>query len=682
MRTLAVAALAAVLIAAPTAAQAAAPIDLGGEYVVDQVGALEDRGPEVLDALDRLYDQSGLQLFVVYVDRFDGAEDGWADATAERNGLGRNDVLLAVATDDRNYELSTDLDIPLTEAQLDDVEAIALEPSLRENDWAGAAVATADGLAAVAQGLPVPEPDITPGEPDPGQRNAFPWGTVLLIGLGVLAAAIVVFLVAAAVARRRRAAELSRAAADRERELETRAGGMLVALDDALTTSRQELGFAIAEFGEQATRDFAVAIDEAAAQVGEAFQLRQQLDDTTQETPEQRAAISRRIIQLCEGADAVLDAQLDAFEALRDLEKAAPTLVPELGARLTPLRERIATTAATLTAAGQRFDEAALAAVAGNAEQADEVLRIADTSLTEARARLAAGTSAAGPARAAQVALAQADALLDAVGTHLRNLDEAAQRLDAAIADTESDLTAAGSAPTEEVTRAIGDARAALDRARAGRRSPVEAAQELLSANAQLDAVLTAVRTEQENRARATTALVTAVQAARTRVAAAAQFIDTRRGAVGAGPRTRLSEAQRQLLDAETLGQTDPVAALGRAQHASALADSALGLARADRDRWSAAPHPAQSGAAELGGLLGYLLGGDDDGYGYDGGGWSSGRRSGGWSGGSSGGLFGGSSGGWSSGRSSSSGSRRSSGGSRRSSRSSGGSRSSRRGRF
>lgn len=676
LRTLAVAALAAALVLVPAPAHAAAPIDLGGEYVVDQVGALEDRGGEVLDALDRLYDDAGLQLFVVYVDRFDGAEEGWADATAERNGLGRNDVLLAVATGDRNYELSFDPSWPVTESELDDIEAIALEPSLRQNDWAGAAVATADGLAAVVQGQPVPAPAITPGNPDPAQRNAFPWGTVLFVALGVVAAAIVVFLIVAAIARRRRAADLSRASAEQQRALETRAGSMLVALDDALTTSRQELGFAIAEFGEQATRDFAVAIDEAAAQVAEAFQLRQQLDDTTQETPEQRAEITRRVIQLCESADAVLDAQLDAFEALRDLEKAAPALVPQLEARLAPLQERIASATGDLAAARARYDDDALGAVAANPTQAQEVARIAETSLREARSRLDAGTSAAGPARAAQVALAQSEALLDAVTTHLRNLDEAARRLDAAIADTEQDLAAEWAAPSEEATQAIGEARAALERARAERRSPVEAAQQLLAANARLDAVRTAARTEQENRARATTALVTSVQAARTRVAAAAQFIDTRRGAVGDGARTRLAEAQRQLLDAEALGQNDPVAALGRAQHASALADSALRLARADLDTWSAAPHPDDSGAAELGGLLGYLLGGDDGGYG---GGWSSGRRGGGWSGGSSGGLFGGSSGGWSSGG----GSRRSSGSSgRRTSRSSGRSRSSRRGRF
>ncbi|MFB7368092.1 TPM domain-containing protein, partial [Streptomyces hydrogenans] len=93
---------------AATGARADDPVDLPSDgQILDRVGALGDRRPEVVEALDRLYEDRRLQLFVVYVRDFSGRSgQDWADATAERNGLGLDDVLLAVATHDRRYGYS------------------------------------------------------------------------------------------------------------------------------------------------------------------------------------------------------------------------------------------------------------------------------------------------------------------------------------------------------------------------------------------------------------------------------------------------------------------------------------------------------------------------------------------------------------------------------------------------
>lgn len=158
------------LVPAVHGAHADDPVVLSRDgQITDRVDALGDRRTSVAEALDRLYDERRIQLFVVYVRDFSGRTgQAWADATAERNGLGLDDLLLAVATHDRRYGYSADPDSRLTTDQLDEVAQTAIEPALRQNDWAGAAIGAADGYSAVLAGRPVPTPAITPGPADPG----------------------------------------------------------------------------------------------------------------------------------------------------------------------------------------------------------------------------------------------------------------------------------------------------------------------------------------------------------------------------------------------------------------------------------------------------------------------------------------------------------------------------------
>ncbi|MYR81263.1 phage-shock protein, partial [Streptomyces sp. SID5466] len=132
-------------------ARADDPVELSRDgQITDRVGALGDRAGQVEDALDRLYDEQRVQLFVVYVRDFSGRSgQTWSDETADRNGLGQDDVLLSVATHDRQYAYSVDVDSRLTDADLREVAGTAIEPALRENDWAGAAIGAADGYASV-----------------------------------------------------------------------------------------------------------------------------------------------------------------------------------------------------------------------------------------------------------------------------------------------------------------------------------------------------------------------------------------------------------------------------------------------------------------------------------------------------------------------------------------------------
>ena len=121
----------ALLGAAPAAAvRQEAPLRVPGQ-VTDQVGALEGREGEVDEALARLQRDTGVQLFVVYVADFSGVNaQEWAEETATKSDLGLDDILLAVATQDRAYAYSVDNQFPLDDAQLAEVARVAIEPAL------------------------------------------------------------------------------------------------------------------------------------------------------------------------------------------------------------------------------------------------------------------------------------------------------------------------------------------------------------------------------------------------------------------------------------------------------------------------------------------------------------------------------------------------------------------------
>jgi len=46
------------------------PVQLDGAYVADSAGVLGGDNSSVISSLDSLYEQAGIQLFVVYVDEF------------------------------------------------------------------------------------------------------------------------------------------------------------------------------------------------------------------------------------------------------------------------------------------------------------------------------------------------------------------------------------------------------------------------------------------------------------------------------------------------------------------------------------------------------------------------------------------------------------------------------------
>ncbi|WP_433276867.1 TPM domain-containing protein [Pseudonocardia xinjiangensis] len=601
------------------------------DRVTDEAAVLTPgQTAQVTGAIEQLRTQDGIDLFVVYVDSFDGAApQDWADQAAQLSQLGSEDVLLAVATDDRAYYVSIADGFPLPESTTDDIRRTDVEPRLAANDWAGAAVALANGLrtadASAGGGVPV--------------------------GLLVVGGAVVVGGGAYALARRRRrtpaepsvaGASPTPAARDEEfgnvssDDLAYRASTALIEVDDAVRTSEQELSAARAHFGDAAVAEFSAALEQSRAEMLAAFEVRQRLDDDQPEDEAAKRAMYAAIIRGCRTADERLDAQVEAFDRLRDLEARAPEYVAGLGGRLDAVTARLPGTETVWTGLQGRYAPSALTPVAGNLAQARQLLAAAGAELDEANTELAGppGPAAAVVSgRAAEDAVTQAGTLLDGIGRLEAELTDAVARVPGARVEVMQDLaearalaatvTAGGLAAI--VARAEATVAAADRMANAAEPDPISALRLLDEAATALDQGLDQARMAEERARRAAAALDQTLLTARSGVAAAGDFIATRRGAVGTEARTRLAEAQRHLQQA---GGGDPVVALREAQQADALAQEALRLAQADVSRWSA-PSPSMTGAGglDLGSLiLGGILAGASGGH-RGGGGRGGGRR-------------------------------------------------------
>ncbi|RHA44538.1 TPM domain-containing protein, partial [Cellulomonas rhizosphaerae] len=411
-----------------------APLTLTGE-ITDQVGALDGSQADVQAALDRLAQDTPYQLYVVYVSDFGGADPvDWVQDTAAASGLGSRDVVLAVATDARRYALAPQSVEGLSSGQME-AAAAAAEDHLRQGDWAGAAIATADSLREQATGS--------------GSSGGGGFGNLFVIALVALAALLGLRWL---LARRRRAtagkpdgppappadelAEVPTA------ELDRRSASALVAIDDAVKASEEELGFAQAQFGAAATAEFETVLGDAKSQVTEAFRLRQTLDDEIPDTDPQVRETATRILRTCATVAGALDAQKTGFDRLRDLESHVGEALDEHARTAALARGKVDPARATLTTLAATYPPVTLASVARNPDQAAQLLDEVESAVARGHEAVASGErgTAVGYARAAEVALSQVATLLGAVDRAGPELAAVGARLDKAITSISADL--------------------------------------------------------------------------------------------------------------------------------------------------------------------------------------------------------------------------------------------------
>lgn len=663
-----------------SAATAVDPGPLDPGFVTDHAGVLTTSEADAAEQeLDELRTEHGVNLFVVYVDYFTNPSDvvDWTNEVYDLNNLGPHQYLLAVATEGRAYYLDAHVDGELSDAQLTQIEHV-IQSSLERYDWAGAISVAVDQFAAILDAD-------TPATTDPGGGTTTPnrgggGGVLLLLG-GLAALALVIWLIVRA---RKKSQQKAQALASSDvpyagvsdKELERMAGSALVATDDAVTSSREELGFAIAQFGDASTETFTGVVDQAAQRLSEAFSLKQKLDDEIPDTDEQRRAWHIQILDLCEAAQELLDDNLEAFDALRKLEQNAPEALASVRAEKQKLDQKLDAAPGVLTALSARFSADALGTVVDNPQQARDRLQLAANHITEAEGKLAAGVTgeAAFAIRIAEEGVVQAAQLLGALDTIGNDLQAIEQQAHALIADLETDLAAAAqlSDSSGQLASIAAQTRSSVERARvqlqASPRNPQLVLDALDATNTQIDQSIAHVRNAIEQERRRRQALEQKLLQAQSQIRAASDYIATRRGAVSSTPRTRLAEAEASLSQAMSMQQTSPDQALQYATRAYDLASRAIRAAENEIGAFQSNSGWGGSslGSDILGGIIGGIISGGGNRRSSSWGGSSS--RSSGWGGSSSRSSWSGGSRGRSGGssfRSSGGGSRRRSGGGR-----------------
>ena len=583
------------------------------DYVTDKAGVLsQGQRVQVENAVNQLYNDRRVRLWVVYVDSFDQGAVDWARTTMELSDFGDQDALLAIATGERAYAFHVPSDI-MSQSDAEALQRNRIEPAMRQDDWTSAAVAAADGLNTSSTG------------------SGFTW-LGLLVMLTIIAVAVVaLWLFMRRRRRRRREAEFEAAkrvdpsdpnalAAVPIDALDDLSKAIVVDVDNAVRTSDSELALAVEEFGTAQTEPFSRSVTNARTTLAQAFNVRQILDDAVPETQLQRRDLLTRVVVAAAKADRELDAQSEAFEKLRDLLINAPNRLDALTQQMVDLTARIGPSEQALAALHSQFDAAALTSVADNVDTAKQRLAFADQNISNARRLVErpAGQQMGlvDAIRAAESSLGQARSLLDAVDSAATDINRAVATLPSAIADIQNGINQAGgqlqqpnTPQAAELTAAREAAVAAVAAAqKSGSTDPLGTFTGLTKADADLDRLLASVAEEREAAQRLARTFDQALFTAQSRVKAVSDFIDTRRGSIGPEARTRLAEAQRQIEAARAKRESNMTEAIAHANGAAMLAAQAQSLANDDVRAAQRSYTSGYGGGSDMGAVIGGII--------------------------------------------------------------------------
>lgn len=414
--------------------------------------------------------------------------------------------------------------------------------------------------------------------------------------------------------------------------LEERAQEELTSTDASIRTADDELRLAIAEFGEDRARPFIRAMDHSKRTLERAFQLRSKIDSGTVRSEEERKAMLVDIVSSCGQADRGLDKQSDEFSRLRGLLIDSDRRLDELTQRIVSLRARLPQATSTLSELRTKYASDVLGSIADNVDIATEHLDNAERAVDKGRAlsRQPAGEQGGlvEYIRTAEMTTGQADDLLTDIEQADDRIAEARSNIRSLIDEITDELTEAGKlrargsaqgsqfdfdtmdAIATEAWDAVEEARAidaptnrsatALttgnDNNESGSTSakggeltragadPLAMYKRLLEADEKLDALLEQARDSDRDRNRALRVFDRTRDDAAAQIDAADSLISTRGQAVGSQARTLLSDAQRQLSQAQSLRTTDTRRAISEARHAGELGRRAEQAARNDID--------------------------------------------------------------------------------------------------
>lgn len=396
--------------------------------------------------------------------------------------------------------------------------------------------------------------------------------------------------------RKREQEELEAQDADLARQ----ARSALVAADERIRVTTDELSFAEAELGPGSTKDLREALDAVRTHMAEAFHLHQLNHDEIPDTPEELRTRNARIVQLCEWAEDLLDDRTEALAAPIERARRAPEIIAGVRADADRLRARLPQARDTVQRLGARYSAEALAQVQANPAEAEQLIGFAEHSAGVAERRREAGQreQANLALEAATEAARRAATLVDAVETFEVEALRAESTLSAIVEDSRDDIAVALREPhSPAVSAAIADLQAALASLPAAgvNTDPFSLLSRLRTANAALDDAIAKAR---ERAARPIPPLEHvrhAIDDADRQLAVSRDVIAGHRGWIGADARTRLAEAERIRIDldrylgtsasaATTIDEDSREQAMAMARRVAFLAGEALQLAQRDID--------------------------------------------------------------------------------------------------
>jgi hypothetical protein len=414
-------------------------------------------------------------------------------------------------------------------------------------------------------------------------------------------------------------------------DLTRRADAALIAADERVRSSSDELVFAEAELGTEATAPLRDALTSVRTHLREAFQLNQLNHDEIPDTAEELRTRNARIVQLCDWAQDVLDERMSALAERVSRARQAPQILARVLDDGAALRERLPAVRTTIDRLTARYAPSALRRVAGNPSEAEQLIGLAEHSVRVATDRREAGQREAANValEAATESVRRARTLIDAVDAFEVEALRAESTLGAVVEDSRGDVVAARSVPqSADVTAAVAELERALAALPAAGvvTDPFTLLTELRTANAALDAAVDAARERAAHPLPSAEQVRNAIDDADRQLAIARDLIGGHRGWIGADARTRHAEAERirdeltrvvgpdAALGARPVDESQREQALALARRAGYLAAEALQLAQRDVD--AARPRadaewgdPRRGGRGDaFGGILGGLV--------------------------------------------------------------------------
>ncbi|WP_159501069.1 hypothetical protein [Microbacterium sp. 18062] len=409
-------------------------------------------------------------------------------------------------------------------------------------------------------------------------------------------------------------------------DLARRAQQSLVAADERIRSTSEELSFAEAELGDKSTRDLREALTAVRTHLAEAFQLHQLNHDEIPDTPEELRTRNARIVQLCDWAEELLDDRTATLADAVARIRRAPEVLAGVRTDAERLRERIPHAAEVVERLRGRYAASAVHQIENAPAEAEQVLSFALHSADVSTRRRAANRAEEAnlALEAATESVRRAENLLDGVEDFEIEALRAESTLAEVIADSRDDLVRARTAPTTpEVASATRDLEQTLSTlpAPGTPTDPFAELSRLRGANEALDIAVAKARKRAEHPLPSPAQVRHAVDDADRQIAVAGSLINGHRGWIGADARTRLAEAERTRADIERLPDEEDSleTALHLSRRAGQLASEALQLAQRDID--SARPRDddwgggwggrgGRGGRGGMGDAMGGILGG------------------------------------------------------------------------